>query len=378
MDNLQTRLERWRAAQIIDSSTVERILEFEDSNRQKRRWPMILAIGFGTLMLCAGLLLFVAAHWDDLSPSARFELVLTLVAVFHVAASLLGSKVPNIGIALHVAGTAALGAGIFLAGQIFNMQEHWPGAILLWAIGAVLAWLILRHWPQAALAALLIPAWLGGEWDLATEHYVGTWHIAAQGFLLLAILYMSTPQRERNRSLRVALLWVGCLSLLPFLIDVIESSERPNDYLGLYQKVVPPTSVVLIGYLFAYLPILLFAAVARKRGALSIFASAAWVFLFGALTAKGSSDENPWVYLWLALGACALCFWGVRENRKLFINFGVVIFALTLISFYFSDVMDKLGRSMGLMLFGAIFLAIGWVLHRLRSDLIARAAAGGN
>lgn len=377
MDNLQTQLERWHAAQIIDSVTIERIVEFEDSNRQKRRWPMFLPISFGTLMLCAGVFLFVAAHWDEISPSARFGLALGLVAVFHVAASLLSSKAPNIGVALHLAGTAALGAGIFLAGQIFNMEEHWPGAILLWAIGAVLAWLILRQWTQAVLAAILIPWWLGGEWALATENYTGTWHIAAQGFLLLAILYMSTRQKESNRSLRVALLWAGALSLLPLIIGVIISGEWLFRG-GWYYKAQPPAGIVLTGYLFAYLPLLVFAAVARKRGALPIFASAAWVFVLGLLTSKGNVENNPWFYLWLGVGACALCLWGVRDNRKLYINYGTVIFALTVIGFYSSEVLDKLGRSMGLILLGVIFLAGGWVLHRLRTGLIARALAGGN
>jgi hypothetical protein len=40
-------------------------------------------------------------------------------------------------------------------------------------------------------------------------------------------------------------------------------------------------------------------------------------------------------------------------------------------------VLDKLGRSLGLILLGVIFLAGGWVLNRLRTDLIARAAAAG-
>ena len=337
---------------------------------------MVLAVGFGTLMLCAGVLLFVAAHWDDLSPAARFILVLTMVAVFHVAASLVGPKVPAVGTALHVAGTAALGGGIFLAGQIFNMQEHWPSAILFWAIGALLAWLILRQWPQALLAAVLIPWWLGGEWDVATENYFGTWHIAVQGFLLLAILYMSTPQKESNRPLRIGLLWVGSLSLLPFLVDVIWSGETMS--WGWYQRIPVPFSIVLIGYLFAYVPLLIFAALTRKKGALPVLASAVWVFVLAKLTANGAPEKNPWMYLWLALGACALCFWGVQQNRKLFINYGIAIFALTVISFYFSEVLDKLGRSMGLILLGVIFLAGGWVLHRLRTDLIARAAAGGN
>src|SRR5262245_58293487 len=151
-------LERWVEARLIDASTAERIREFEqDSGRKRLRWPAILAIGFGALMLCAGILLFVASHWDELSPAQRFSLVLAMVAVFHVAAVLLGSKVPAMGVALHVAGTATLGAGIYMAGQIFNLQEHWPGGLMLWSLGAVIAWLILRQWPQALLAAILIP-----------------------------------------------------------------------------------------------------------------------------------------------------------------------------------------------------------------------------
>ncbi len=167
-------LQRWVDAHLIDEAAAERIRQFErESGRGRLRWPAILAVGFGVLMLCAGILLFVAAHWDELSPGQRFSLVLSMVAAFHVAASLLGAKVPAIGMALHVAGTATLGAGIYLAGQIFNLEEHWPGGIMLWALGAVLAWVILRQWPQALLAAVLIPWWLGGEWSLATEGYRG-------------------------------------------------------------------------------------------------------------------------------------------------------------------------------------------------------------
>jgi hypothetical protein len=41
---------------------------------------------------------------------------------------------------------------------------------MLWALGAVLAWVLLREWPRALLAAVLIPCWLalvlkgGAEW----------------------------------------------------------------------------------------------------------------------------------------------------------------------------------------------------------------------
>lgn len=370
-------LQRWVDAHLIEAPLAARIRQFErDSGRGRLRWPAILAVGFGALMLCAGILLFVAAHWPDLSPAERFALVLGMVAVFHVAASVLGAKVPAIGMALHVAGTITLGAGIFLAGQIFNLEEHWPGGIMLWALGALLAWLVLRQWPQALLAAVLIPSWLGSEWSLATERYAGAWSIAAQGFLLLSILYFSVPHRDSNRPLRMGLIWVGALSLIPFLADAMWSGEA-GDWQWRWHWPQLPIGVALLGYALAYVPVLTLAVLFRKRNSIPVFVSAAWVFVLGLLSRMGSPEHSPGIYLWVALGACGLCYWGVRDNRRLFINFGTAIFALNVISFYFSEVLDKLGRSMGLILMGAIFLAGGWILNRLRSDLIARARAGG-
>jgi uncharacterized membrane protein len=135
--------------------------------------------------------------------------------------------------------------------------------------------------------------------------------------------------------------------------------------------------MLVLGYAGAYLPALMIAAFTRGKRSLTIFGAALWVFVLAVASGQRTLDHNPWVYLWIALGACAFCYWGMRENRKLFINFGTAIFALNVIAFYFSDVLDKLGRSMGLILLGAIFLAGGWILNRLRTDLIARAAAAG-
>jgi uncharacterized membrane protein len=376
--NLPEQLERWVAAHLIDRTTADQILHFEkESGKEGLRWPALLAIGFGALMLCAGVLLFVAAHWDQLSPGQRFALVLTMVAIFHLAASVLGEKVPSVGIALHVAGTVCLGAGIYMAAQIFNLEEHWPGGIMLWALGAVLAWLVLRQWPQALLAAVLIPWWLVGEWDVATEVYRGSaWSIAAQGLLLLSILYVSATPRESNRNLRLGLVWVGGVSLIPSIIDAILSGDF-DGYSWRAHAVNLPVKFVLLGYAAAYLPVLALAVLTRKRQSVTMFAAAAWVLVLGAISRHRTPEHNPWIYLWVGLGACAFCFWGVRENRRLFINVGTVIFALNVIMFYFSDVLDKLDRSLGLILLGILFLAGGWVLNRLRSSLIARATAGG-
>jgi hypothetical protein len=43
------------------------------------------------------------------------------------------------------------------------------------------------------------------------------------------------------------------------------------------------------------------------------------------------------------------------------------------IAFYFSEVMDKLGRSASLVGLGLLFLAGGWALERLRRQLVLQA-----
>jgi len=367
-------LQRWVDANLLDAPTAERIRQFENTNRSGLRWPAMLAIGFGALMLCAGVLLFVAAHWDEMSPAQRFTLALAMVAVFHLAGGLLGGKVPAMGVAMHLVGTITLGAGIYLAGQIFHLEEHWPGGLMLWSLGAVLGWIILRQWPQAMLAAVLIPCWLGGEWSLATESYRGAWNIAAQGFLLLAIVYLSATPREPNRALRKGMIWIGCFALIPMIGDVMFTGDVEHYSWG-FRFPSLPTHLLAFGYASAYLPLLLLAAFLRRGRSVPVLLSAVWVFVLGVLSRIQHPEHSLLIYLWVALGACGLCYWGMRENRKLFINYGTVIFALDVITFYFSDVLDKLGRSMGLILLGAIFLAGGWVLNRLRSDLIVRAAA---
>ncbi|HEY9104873.1 hypothetical protein, partial [Chitinimonas sp.] len=66
-----------------------------------------------------------------------------------------------------------------------------------------------------------------------------------------------------------------------------------------------------------------------------------------------------------------LAVWGVRAQRAMLINLAVFGFALTVLGFYFSSFLDKLDRSMSLLLGGVLFLVGGWLLEKLRRSLIA-------
>jgi uncharacterized membrane protein len=81
-------------------------------------------------------------------------------------------------------------------------------------------------------------------------------------------------------------------------------------------------------------------------------------------------------YPLVAAAAVAFVWWGVRTQAKALVNFGMVAFAMTVVWFYFSNVMDKLGRSLGLIVLGVLFLAGGWALEVTRRKLV-RGLDGG-
>jgi hypothetical protein len=106
---------------------------------------------------------------------------------------------------LHALGTVALGAGIYVSGQIFNLDEPWPGCLMLWTLGAAVGWAVLRDWLQIALTAVLALAWLIAEWFVATQAPFSRTdeRVATVGGVLLALAYF-TAVREDDADLRVA------------------------------------------------------------------------------------------------------------------------------------------------------------------------------
>ena len=57
----------------------------------------------------------------------------------------------------------------------------------------------------------------------------------------------------------------------------------------------------------------------------------------------------------------------MRQASQALVNLGIVGFAIAVVWFYFSDIFDKLGRSLGLIGLGILFLAGGWALEKMRT-----------
>jgi len=376
----ETILARWQAESLIDAAAAERIRAFESrqGDSQRLRWPTILAITIGGLMLGAGVLLFVGAHWDRLSPAERFSTVLLLVAIFHVAGAFIDEKFPALAAVFHGVGTASLGASIFLAAQIFNLNEDWTGGVLLWAAGATVGFLLRRDWVQGTFMAILFPLWLVGKWTIITRTSASSERILAEGLLLLAITYMTARVDGDAPPLRRALTWIGAVAFIPCVAFVLASNEflwGRNYGLTAGKQILGWTVAILLPMLLAFL--------LRGSAAWMNVVACAWALILRTMhyrDSKYSASAIGYIYheigpfLWCLAGAIGLIAWGLRESRKERINLGLAGIGLTILWFYFSNVMDKLGRSESLIGFGIVFLLVGWLLERARRQLAARMA----
>lgn len=366
------RLAQWTRAGVIDEATAERIREFERARVGSARmhWPVLIALAFGALTVGAGVLLFVSAHWDTLSPQARFTLVLVLVSIFHVSGALAADRFPAMATALHAVGTVALGAGIYLAGQIFHLDEHWPGGLMLWSIGAAVAAVLLRDPAQVALVSALAPAWLAAEWIVASQDLrVGlTGEILGCGLFLIALAYFTSIGPERPAIRRRVVAWVGVLALPPLAVWLaIVANDRTRQL-----ETLPPSAVLLaVGWTVALGVPLAVSGVLRGRAAWPMGLAIAWSLALVLIVAPFAPDAA--FYFWWAVAAVGLAAWGVQDSRPGRVNMGAAMFAVTLLTYYFSHVMDKLARSASLIVLGGLFLVGGWALERVRRRLVEQA-----
>ena len=368
----ESHLEQWASAGLVDAAAAGQIRQWEANQARPGglRWPIWLALAFGVLTLGAGVLLFVSSHWDQLAPGQRMTLVVLMIAVFHAAGAAVAGRFPSLAIALHTIGTVSLGAGIALAGQIYHISEHWPAAILLWAVGAAIAWALLRHWTQATLVAVLVPWWLAGEWLIRVQELQATdWAAVAAGICALSLTYLGARHGAKESALRKALVWLGGLALLP-----AASITAAGMAMG-WQTEEPSIAAWSIA---AGLPLAVAVAL-RGRAAIWNLGSVAWTMLLAVMAARPKPNmilneprASILVYAWCAIGAVGLAWWGIREARSERINLAVAGFAITLLCFYFSNVMDKFGRSASLVVLGLLFLGGGWLLEKARRRLISQ------
>ena len=227
------------------------------------------------------------------------------------------------------------------------------------AVGAALGWWSIGHWTQAIFVAILAPAWLSLEW----WYFVGENGAAAPALVFLfmiATVYLGGRQWEEAIPLRQALTWIGATTILPLGIALSFGSRT--------HSVVSPWASAAAWILSVLLPLAI--SFFLRTSAAWTIAAILWAVAIAQFVHGGIAG-----YAWDAIGAIGLALWGMREGRSERVNLGIAGFALTVAIFYFSSVMDKLGRSASLVGLGILLLGGGWALERLRRAMVERTRA---
>ena len=379
MQAYEQYLSRWRTAGLLDDFTADAIRHYESAQATPagRRWQVVIALLLGGILLGAGVLLFVAAHWDDVSPIGRLSLVLGLLALFHVVGIATRERFSGFATTMHALGTVASGAAIALVGQIFNMQEHWPAAVMLWALCAAAGWWLLGDQFQQTLTLLLVPAWIVCEWSYRADVYNGSEVYLFRMIAVIAAVYLTAFLRSRRRAVFGILFGVSALALVVATVFLSSGWE--------WRYGLPNWGAVPIGLRLAAYGVMLLALglawILERRALLPASVVSAMALILPWLHTIIHEGMRPYtwnrpepmvsMYAVVAFTCVFLAWWGVQQASKAIVNYGIAAFALTVMWFYFSDIMGKLDRSLGLILLGVLFLAGGWALEHTRRPLVA-------
>ncbi|HET6206250.1 MAG TPA: DUF2157 domain-containing protein [Terracidiphilus sp.] len=393
MPDIEGLLNRWLSAGVLEAEAADRIRAWEAEQKRRPRlglaapaqtgriagirWQGIVALVLGGILLATGVVLFVSAHWDELSRGGRFALVLALVAVFHLAGAIARDRYRALSTVLHAVGTISTGAAIALVGQIFNIEEHWPAAILLWAIAAFAGWVLLLDQAQQSLTLLLFPAWIFCELEFYTHQHIGQETYLGRFLLVWAIFYFTMFLGSTRRVAHGILFTAASIAAVAGAI--LMTMGWPS---GSSTQTFIPFGVRFWAWAaIAVLPL----AIAAFKGHWGLIPLAAAIvfaillpwcqhwstskFDYGSFT---RSDPNLAAHALVAAFAVFLIWWGLRQASRALVNLGIVYFGLAVAWFYFSNIFDKVGRSLGLIGLGVIFLAGGWALEKMRRRLLAR------
>lgn len=407
---------RWVNEGLISAEQREAIVALypSESAGQRDRTVLIITI-LGSLLVGAGVILFIAANWASIPQWAKVAMILAAItATYGVGIRLaFGSgQYPRLGNALLLLGGLFYGGGIWLIAQIFHLETRYPNGFLLWGLG-----LLPIAWAASSLPLLYLSTVVLGIWNVMEQtdfnSYNWIYPILGAGVIIplsrrlrtalgeaagIAGIYVwmiIMVLRSMDRNAPPSVLDFGLFTLLFGLAVLVAGLGQARDlrpYLGL-------AALGILGGTYALtfdsrhplrlfdllqsgpaaatvtLVVLLLAVVAgtvltlrrpQVDGRLLIGAGA--VFLAGVVAAEFVAEVPRMIIfnLLLFVGTVSLVVLGVRRRSELLVNMGVAIFVIHMITRYFDLFFDALDKSVFFIFGGVLLLGGGWLLERNR------------
>lgn len=183
---LETDLTRWQEAGWVAPTGAAAIRADLDKAGHGAGLAQSLSI-LAAVLIGFAVMSFVGANWQDMSRLSRLVLLLGSLTASYIGAGYLFSRgLDAFGHAAVLLGTALFGASIMLISQMYHMDGHPPDAVLVWALGALLAGVLLRSNPALAFAMVLVSVW---GWMNTIERFDVYWPFLAGWAVVAAALF---------------------------------------------------------------------------------------------------------------------------------------------------------------------------------------------
>ena len=206
---------RWSADWLIDAGMAERLsADIEANARSRISFPTIFAM-MAAALLCAAVLLFVAANWEEIPRLVRVGMLAALIVGGYVGGAVLKLRgAPAFGEGAWLVAAASFGAAIALVAQMYHMSGEEKDAVLTWFMGTALAAIVLRSSPLTVGAALLTGVWMcmaaGSIMGRADVPWL--WLLMAGGLWLVSYWSASQPARHLLSLLLIVFTWMVFLA----------------------------------------------------------------------------------------------------------------------------------------------------------------------
>jgi uncharacterized membrane protein len=387
-------IEKLHEAGLITDEQRQKIIEhFQLKEDGGGKFLTIVSI-IGAVLIAAGIMLLIAAHWNDIPRGVKIAAGLLLMLGFHAGGWWLREaqgKYRKTGEALHWIGSCLFLANIALIGQIYNIVSRPPNAFLLWWIGiAALPWL-LRSKAQHVLLLIAFGIWFGFEVNERGGLIYCESDRQVLLYALLGLVYLGAGYRLRRG---VFFEFAGVtekLGLLAFLIFFYPLTWK--DFFGwenseIRQWFFPALGVLALLLLMLGLKNL--AALTRQWRwtwfaallGMAVFMATVWFGCWQLDHSDGSRHYfwgESWSYLGGTLALFVFCLLqiqvGIQERSPFLVNLGVVFIALDILAAY-CGLFGSMARTGVMFLISGIFLIVfGVYLEKKRRTLMKQIKA---
>ncbi|WP_232697270.1 DUF2157 domain-containing protein [Brevibacillus daliensis] len=342
---LEKELKYFEAEGIVSEQQVSNILA---SYQVTPRFSNVhILLGFGALLIGIGILSFIASNWQAIPTLFKLFLIFGGLIGLFLGGRYYESRHKSISRVFYYIAFFMYGAGIFLIGQMFNMDADSNIAFLLWALGTLPLSIYLKDkWIAFLIITLLA---------IYSRDMVNPLRPIPYLLVLCVPLLYWLNQKVYHTS---RLLFVSLNFLLAFIISsVVVRWDMELQWI--------PAIIVIMGLCLVALPLSRYRAVLQWQGA--FFYGLFGLFLtFSFYWNDLGMTENLSVILGVSIGVLLGLFALYRINKDSLAD--IFVICILLLRFYTDITFDFLPKSLFFIIGGVILICFGiWFEKKRRA-----------